>query len=96
MMKHRKRGKGCNVIIDTGIKHFTFYILRYSQHADQKNKKKITKSGRKEFKNLIKIEVQHNESVLASILTKALTCSSPYSLAPDLYKVYCWIIFYEK
>lgn len=96
-MKHRKRGKGCNVIIDTGIKHFTFYILRYSQHADQNlKKKKIVKSGRKEFKNLIKIEVQHNESALASILTKSLTCYSPYSLAPDLYKVYCWIIFYEK
>ena len=96
-MKHRKRGKGCNVIIDTGIKHFTFYILRYIHNMQTKKiKKKITKSGRKEFKNLIKIEVQHNESVLASILTKALTCSSPYSLAPDLYKVYCWIIFYEK
>ena len=39
MMKHRKRGKGCNVIIDTGIKQFTFYILRYSQHADPKKKK---------------------------------------------------------
>ena len=54
MMKHRKRGKGCNLIIDTGIKHFTFYILRYSQHADQKNKNKNHEEWQKRIQELNK------------------------------------------